>query len=109
MQNSLVPQTVNQQQLYQIAVICDKYDLREALLHWLNTWMPADFELGGKELTIDKWLFMSYAFAKEDAFKKWTLRAILHSRLDGMGNLNLCGESGEWFIPTDNIPQSVLG
>ncbi|RPB26214.1 hypothetical protein L211DRAFT_847372 [Terfezia boudieri ATCC MYA-4762] len=61
-QLNLVPRTLSGDQLYQLVIICDKYDLRQ-ILGWpcLDQWIPMGTQVGG-EIAGDQWLFVAYVF-----------------------------------------------
>lgn len=88
-----VPVSLEEDRLYQIAILCDKYDMRRALGTHLDKWWKPylDGQMEVPEQETDKWLFMAYAFALPTLF---TLR----SKELIMG---VCiGESGEPFMPS---------
>lgn len=101
-QNDSVPKVVKEDKLYQIAILCDKYDLRQALSCWLDKWIPASHDLrsvilpGSVAFQIDKRLFMAYVFRKEEVFKVISKDLILtYNDLRPFGRF-------------ENIPQAIV-
>lgn len=88
-----VPESITSDQLFHIAVICDKYDMRQALEDWLKKWL--------EKLTTnrsgDKWLFMAYAFQRADLFAKLSKELILNTSTSGFESFNRY------------IPESIIG
>ena len=74
-QHESVPEVIKEDKLYQIAILCDKYDLRPALSFWFDKWIQTTHELRSVLLPgivasqNDKRLFMAYVFRKEEAFR----------------------------------------
>ncbi|KAF8426733.1 hypothetical protein EV426DRAFT_592600 [Tirmania nivea] len=81
-----VPRTLDDNQLYQVAIVCDKYDMRGVLGLWLDQWIPEDTKSGGK-ITGDQWLFIAYAFGKQALFTELSKDLILTSTVDAGGSL----------------------
>ena len=100
--------------LYEVAIICDKYDMRHVLLFWLKIWTaPCLNMLNFKNIAMStttgsRWLFIAYAFGYERVFHSVSKELILHCHV---------GSSGELFLPsrkhgrldTYYLPQSVIG
>lgn len=82
-QHYLVPNVITGDTLYEVAILCDKYDLRQALSFWLDKWIPTPHELpsfvlpGSAASQDDKRLFMAYVFRKEEVFKAMSRNLIL--------------------------------
>ena len=81
LQTDQVPESLSFDQLYQIAVLCDKYDLKRCLGQWPNTWAAPYLDSFAKD-GFQRWLFMSIVFQFAGLYKKVTRHFILHSRLD---------------------------
>lgn len=108
LQNKWAPKSLHPEKLYQIAVLCDKYDLQDSLHYWLVNWIPEKFE---GTIRTDKWLFIAYAFAKKEEFNALSKYLILHSKSDASGNLKIPG--GEYttaYADFDTyVPQHIIG
>ena len=61
-QHDWAPTSLDEDRLYQVAILCDKYDIRRALETWLDIWLIPYPD--GQEALVQagKWLFMTYAF-----------------------------------------------
>ncbi|KAF8446698.1 hypothetical protein BGX38DRAFT_1192750 [Terfezia claveryi] len=103
------PATVDEVKLYQMAIICDKYDMQRVLRYWFKLWtgrVPIDgdgpFIIAGPE-----WLFMAYAFGHETLFTKLSRELILKCEVINDGRLVLPGIKHPIF--DDNfVPESVV-
>ncbi|RPB26216.1 hypothetical protein L211DRAFT_781865, partial [Terfezia boudieri ATCC MYA-4762] len=71
LQFNWVPKTLKYDQLYKVAIVCDKYDMREILGPWLYQWIPVGTRLGG-EIPGDQWLFIAYVFGRQALFTELT-------------------------------------
>lgn len=84
LQSDQVPGEVSFQQLYQIAVLCDKYDLKRCLGPWIDIWSKPyldSYTLEG----FQGWLFMSKVFQYRGLFKEMTRHLILNSEVSETG------------------------
>lgn len=80
-QNNSLPKTLSEDQLYEVAIICDKYDLRHALMLWLDQSFPPSIREDGI-VKAYKGLFMAYAFARPELFRQLSKQLILTCRPD---------------------------
>ena len=107
-----VPRTLSGDQLYEVAIVCDKYDMRQVLGLWLDQWIPVDTKCGGN-IGGDKWLFIAYAFGSEALFTKLSKELILNSTLDPSGSLLVppppLDTVGAQCSFNQYIPSSILG
>ena len=100
--NNLVPSSLNEYQLYGIAVICDKYDLTPAVMLWVDRWMPQLVPNESRNppiVTGHKWLFITYVFGRKKLFHKLTQEIILNSTIDDSGALVIGGARINEYIP----------
>jgi len=104
LQYDWVPPSLDESQLYKIAVICDKYDMRQSLEIWLAKWISPLVEPPAKPVSGDKWLFIAYAFGRKDLFSRLTKDLILQCRSDEDGNLLMNGNT-----LTEHIPEHIVG
>lgn len=108
LQTSWAPKSLQPERLYQIAILCDKYDLQDSLNYWLVQWIPAKFE---GTISVDKWLFIAYAFAKKEEFTALSEYLILHCKCDVSGNLKVPG--GDYTTAyayfDAYVPQHIIG
>jgi len=100
--------------LYQMAIICEKYDLKHVLLYWLEMWTSLRLnELGYKNITMStttgsRWLFIAYAFGYSRLFNLVSRELILHCHVDRSGELFLPSQT-HGRLDTNYLPQSVIG
>ena len=101
-QYDCVTESPTTDQLFLVAVICDKYEMRQALeLWWKGSSKPPIMEHG----SYHKWLFIAYTFAKGDLFTKLSKHLILNTSLDPDSDQLL--HNGE--IYNIYIPATVIG
>ena len=80
LQNDQVPDKLTFDQLYQVAILCDKYDLKRCLGCWPKTW--ADPYLDSYTVEgYEGWLFMSIVFGYDGLFKEVTRHLILNTKI----------------------------
>jgi len=107
-----VPRTLDDDQLYQVAILCDKYDMQQVLGLYLDQWIPMDTEAGGK-ISGDRWLFISYVFGREDLFMQLSKELILTSTVDTGGSLlsppPMSDIANDRCSFSPYIPSSILG
>ena len=108
LQNNWAPKSLQPEKLYQIAVLCDKYDVQDSLDYWLVKWIPEKFE---GTIPVDKWLFIAYAFAKKQEFTALSKHLILNCKCDASGNLKVSGGEYTTVYADLNtyIPQHIIG
>jgi len=104
LQYDWVPPSLDENQLCRIAVICDKYDMRQSLELWLVRWISPFVESPDGPVSGDKWLFIAYAFARKDLFSRLTKDLILQCQSDEDGNLLLNGNT-----LSEHIPERIVG
>ncbi|KAF8436196.1 hypothetical protein BDZ91DRAFT_310257 [Kalaharituber pfeilii] len=75
LQSDWVPDSLTTEQLYQVAVVCDKYDMRQSLEHWLRNWIPQ--RESEASTNPHKWLFISIAFARKQILRDVSRSIIL--------------------------------
>lgn len=86
LQNDQVPDKLTFKQLYQVAILCDKYDLKRCLGCWPKTW--ADPYLNSYALEgYEGWLFMSTVFGYDGLFKEVTRHLILNTKVSPNNSL----------------------
>ena len=76
--HEMVPRELNEDQLYDIAILCDKYDMRRPLGMWLDViWIPPLTARTPADKLGNKWLFISVVFGLKSTFTAVTKRIIL--------------------------------
>ena len=97
-QYAWIPKTLSDDHLYEIAIVCDKYDMRQILEPWLDQWIPVDTQVGGK-IAGDQWLFIAYVFGRQDLFTGLSKDLILTSTVDAGGSLLA-------LLPMSDVPDA---
>ena len=86
----MVPKFLTEYQLYEVAVICDEYDLAGAVMLWTDRWIPhlVSFESQKPPSVIGhQWLYIAYVFGRQKLFHTLTQELILTSTIDEYGSL----------------------
>jgi len=112
LQTRWVPQSLGPERLYEIAIISDKYDMRDSLDYWLRKWAPEQFE---GTISIDKWLFIALVCGRAAEFRVLSRELMLECRADNDDILIVPiptnnHESVTTFNPIcEYIPQIIVG
>jgi len=97
---------------YQLAIVCDKYDMQQVLGLWLDKWIPTGMQVGGK-VAGDRWLFIAYVFGRQDLFMELSKDLIRTSTIDAGGSLfapiPISDTRGSQCSFNYYIPSSILG
>ena len=109
MKTALVPKSATECQLYEVAIICDKYDLAAAVTFWAEQWIallapeesPTPPTVFGHQ-----WLFIAYVFGRVTLFKALTREVILSSTLDESGALLMPAPAG--LGSNEYLPDSII-
>ncbi|RPB26221.1 hypothetical protein L211DRAFT_804964 [Terfezia boudieri ATCC MYA-4762] len=110
-QTRWVPQSLGPERLYEIAIISDKYDMRDSLDYWLEKWAPEQFE---GTISVDKWLFIAFVCGRVAEFRALSRELMLECQADNDDNLIVPistnnQESVTSFNPIcEYIPQSIV-
>lgn len=86
LQNDNVPVSMTFKQLYQVAVLCDKYDLKRCLGPWTNIWATPYLDCYARP-GYEEWLFMSIVFRFDGLFKEVTRHLVINSAISEQGTL----------------------
>lgn len=101
-----------QHKLHEMAIICDKYDMRHVLLFWLKLWTAPYLKtlnfnnIAMSSKTGTRWLFIAYAFGYERLFHSVSRELILHCHLRSSGELFLLSPKIN-MLDTFYLPQSI--
>ena len=104
LRSDVVPNTLTFKQLYQIAVLCDKYDLKRCLGPWTSIWATPYLDCYAR-LGYEEWLFMSVVFKYDGVFKEVTRHAIINAELSEQGTL----VTSAGFDLSEGVPSTILG
>ncbi len=107
LQSHLVPRKVTFQQLDDIAILCDKYDLRRSLGPWPDLWSEDHLALVQIE-GFERWLFIASAFENAKVHIVITRRLILNAGLSEVGELIAIDPTFSVGVPASVIGESAL-
>lgn len=113
----------DEEKLYKIAIICNRYQLQKPLSYWFKRWAhpeviskPRSCRVFG-EIPLQtlspmfssgpRWLFMAYAFGNRNYFRRLTRDFILESHVSSNGELYVSGLKYTKF--DEYMPQAVIG
>ncbi|KAF8426734.1 hypothetical protein EV426DRAFT_592602 [Tirmania nivea] len=88
LQHDWVPVSLSEDRLYQVAILCDKYDMRQALKTYLDKWLLYLGVVVEAPNEADKWLFMAYAFALPTLFTSCSKKLIMDTCIRVSGGLD---------------------
>lgn len=103
LQNGAVPITVSFQQLGEIAMVCDKYALRDCVVPWALLWSQPYLDSIEKD-GFESWLFIPIVFQIEGAFTRITKHLILNTTVSSSGILT----KGNTIIG-EGVPDDIVG
>lgn len=112
MKNHLVPKKLDEDQLYEVAVICDKYDVRHAVLLWFEQWIALlvpNESANPPTVVGHKWLFIAYVFGRNALFHNLSQEIILTAtttKTDESTTLVMPAKDGTGM--NEYIPDSIL-
>lgn len=86
LQSDKVPESLDFDQLIQIAILCDQYHLRRCLGPWIKAWATPHLD-SYRVVGYEGWLFASIVFQYDGLFKKITRHLILETRISPAGLL----------------------
>lgn len=86
LQSDKVPESLDFDQLHQIAMMCDQYDLKRCLGPWIKAWATPHLDSYRVE-GYEGWLFASIVFQYDGLFKEITRYLILETRISPAGLL----------------------
>ncbi|KAI9053191.1 hypothetical protein LZ554_003457 [Drepanopeziza brunnea f. sp. 'monogermtubi'] len=66
-------------ELFDIAILCEKYNCASLVKPWLRSWLP--LESWSTILTDDRWLYIAWAFGREIMFRKVAKGLVTRMRL----------------------------
>ena len=104
LQSDLVPRNLPIQQIYNIANLCDKYDLRQCLGPWPGLWIKP-YGMTPPDGNWSEYLLVATTFRQSELFTAVTQNLILNASLDSSGELT----TDNVFTFNEAIPTTVLG
>lgn len=103
-QNEQVALRVSFHELKELAIICDKYALRNCILPWASIWSQPYVDRAERD-GYESWLFISMTFRMEDVFARITKHIILNAVVLESGTLS-CGNAVDL---AEGIPDYIMG
>ena len=104
LQSDQVAQNVSFSQLQQIAILCDKYDLKRCLGPWIDIWTKPYLDSYATE-GFEGWLFMSRVFRYSGLFKDMTRHIVLFSKISETGEHII----GKGHNVAEHLPTPIMG
>ena len=101
---SEVPQTLDLDQLFETAILCDKYDIVTLIRPWLSKWQEPLLPQAGED-DDEKWLFISWTLGDSVVFERIVEKLVLKS--EGREEGQCIGSYGKVLGP--NTPPGVIG
>lgn len=96
----LLPRQITLDVFYEIAIVCDKYDMARVMVSWAMAWISATESVDDAQ-----WLAIAWVFRDRPLFNRVTKWLIMYTRLDEYNNLVLHGNQ----IYDALVPGSVVG
>ena len=104
LQSDQVAATMTFKQLYQVAVLCDKYDLNRCLGPWKDIWANPYLDCYAWD-GYEEWLFMSIVFRYDSIFEEVTRHLVINSAISEQGTL----VTPSSFDLSEGISSAILG
>ncbi|PWW80687.1 hypothetical protein C7212DRAFT_355768 [Tuber magnatum] len=103
-----VPSTISFEDLFHIAIVCDKYDCALAVAVWVDIWAQ-----GWSGLAFDtnysEWMFISWAFCLPSVFEPLSRKIVMEGRYDDiLGQLLWGGRSLDEVMVPDPVISAIL-
>lgn len=98
-----VPSKLSSDDFYNLAVVCDKYDIADIILPWVPKWKEQLMK-DPRPTACPKWLVTSWVFCLNDIFVGVTADMIYHTPL----SVDI-GYSGGTGVEIDVLPTRVIG
>ena len=117
-QHDFVPESLSERNLWQIAILVDKYDLREVTKLWIELWVRPYLKPNGSPLPSSsyfkgyKGIFLAYAFGNGILFKRISKGIILNWESTPDQHIMRPRYYVESLLGTDSfefVPQSIVG
>ena len=105
-----IPASLRLNELFNLAVLCDKYDAARLVQPWVDHWIQHR-EYSSRDLdNVEKWLFISWTFGREKLFSKLStlLLQSLYPNDDGWWELDSEREVDEDVMPPQLYRKSLF-
>jgi hypothetical protein len=99
-----MPDAINEDELYNLALVVNKYDCFQPLFPWIRLWVSPHRTTVTDNLTYPKWLYISWVFEESETFKKVTKKLITETKLDDGEMVTIEGEKLD-----EGVPDGIIG
>lgn len=99
---SEVPQTLDLNQFFETAILCDKYDMVSLIRPWLSKWQEPLLPRAGED-DDKQWLFISWTLGDSVVFERIVEKLVLKS--EGRGEGQCIGSYGK--VLGSSIPEII--
>lgn len=100
-----VPNFLTYDELFNVAVVCDRYDTVEFVRPWLSRWEERLRPLAPSKSGHEGWLFISWVFGYSEMYEELAKRLVETCTIDDNGEL--LSKSGR--IITTKMPPGAIG
>lgn len=99
-----IPTTLSLEAFYQLAVVCDKYDVAEVFVPWVTMWVAELGKAPRAHVACPKWLVISWVFRLSKTFEAVTKEMIYDASLS-VDPIT----GGDHTVKTGVVPGRVFG
>lgn len=99
-----VPQSLKYEQLLEVSILCDKYDIVTLVRPWLPKWLEGLKDLPDRA-GFEEWLFIAWVFGDSSTFMRVALRLVLEIKISSAGELT----TAKGVVLGTNMPPGVVG
>lgn len=96
----ILPRRLHIDKLYELAVVCDKYDMAKVLVPWSIVWMEAN-----QDDDDPRWLAVAWVFRDTSEFNRVTSMLMYYTTLDENNYLVL----DQQRVDVALVPETVIG
>ena len=102
-QTEKVPSSISFEDLFHMAIICDKYDCALAVAVWVDIWTTGWRE-SAFETAYSEWMFISWTFCLPSVFEPLSRKIVMEGRYEnGLGQLLWGGRSLDEVMVPDPV------
>lgn len=99
-----IPTSLSVEEFYQLAVVCDKYDLAEIFVPWVTIWVADLRNAPRAQVACPRWLVISWVFRLSKTFEAVTKEMICDASLS-VDPIT----GGDETVQTGIVPSRVFG
>lgn len=106
-----IPKSLSLDEFYQLAILCNQYDLAEIFVSWVEVWKSKLGKVPGEKMAYGKWFVIAWVFRLSEAFEAVTREMIYDASLssgfvaEGGGRVEI-GSVPDWVFGNSTKPQS---